>query len=90
LMLFQSRLKKPMSLAGRTAMATNVGGDFRRRAVLIPDMRLGTEELGPQRGFVVADQRDDGRDFDGLLSVRGLHLEEIRFDFENQKIRWKR
>jgi hypothetical protein len=91
LMLFQSRLSNPISLpAGRLAKATNVGGDFQRQAILIPDMRLGKEELGPQTGFVVADQRDDGRDFDGVLSVRGLYLEEIGFDFENHEISWKK
>jgi hypothetical protein len=91
LMLFQSRLKNPISLpTGRLAKATNVGGDFQRQAVMIPDTRLGKEELGPQTGFVVADQRDNGRDFDGVLSVRGLHLEEIGFDFENHEISWKK
>jgi hypothetical protein len=91
LMLFQSRLKNPISqLAGRTARATNVGGDFQRQAVLFPNTRLGKEELGPQTGFVVADQRDDARDFDGLLSVRGLHLEEIGFDFESHEISWRK
>ena len=75
LMLFQSRLNNPISTclsAGWLANAMNVGGDFQRQAILIPDMHLGKENLGPQRGFVVADQRDDGRDFDGVLSVRGL------------------
>jgi hypothetical protein len=91
LMLFQSRLSNPISLpAGRFAKATNVGGDFQRQAILIPEMHLGKENLGPQRGFMVADQRDDGRDFDGVLSVRGLYLEEIGFDFENHEISWKR
>ncbi len=91
LMLFQSRLTNPISLpAGRLAKAKNVGGDFQRQAVLIPDLHLGKENLGPQRGFMVADQRDDGRDFDGVLSVGGLHLEEIGFDFENHEISWKK
>jgi hypothetical protein len=91
LMLFQSRLSNPISLpAGRLAKATNVGGDFQRQAILIPEMHLGKENLGPQRGFMVADQRDDGRDFDGVLSVRGLYLEEIGFDFENHEINWKK
>jgi Aspartyl protease len=91
LMLFQSRLKSSITLPAATAgTATNVGGEFQRRPVLIQDTRLGKAELGPQVGFVVTDQRDDGRDFDGLLSIRGLHLEEIGFDFENRKISWKR
>lgn len=91
LMLFRSRLNKPTSLStGKLATATNVGGGFQRQAVLIPDMHLGKENLGPQKGFVVEDQRDDGRDFDGVLSVRALYLEEIGFDFENHHISWKK
>jgi len=92
LLLFQSRLKDPISLpAGKTARASNVGGgDFQLQSLLIPDMRMGKEELGPQTGFVVAGQRDEGQNFDGLLSMRGLHLEEIAFDFENRRISWKK
>jgi Aspartyl protease len=91
LMLFQSRIGNLVSpAAGRLAKATNVGGDFQRQAVLIPEMRLGKENLGPQRGFLVADQIDYGRDFDGVLSMRGLHLEEIGFDFKNHQFSWKK
>jgi hypothetical protein len=91
LMLFQSRLTNPTSLpAGKLAKAKNVGGDFQRQAVLIPDLHLGKENLGPQRGFMVADQRDDGRGFDGVLSVGGLYLEEIGFDFEHHELSWKK
>jgi predicted aspartyl protease len=92
LLLFQSRLQNPISLlaAGRAARATNVGGDFQLQPVLIPDMRMGKEELGPQTGYVAADQRDEGHDFDGLLSMRGLHLEEIGFDFESHEISWRK
>jgi predicted aspartyl protease len=91
LMLFQSRLTNPSSLPpGKLAKAKNVGGAFQRQAVLIPDLHLGKENLGSQRGFMVADQTDDGRDFDGVLSVRGLYLEEIGFDFENHEISWKK
>jgi predicted aspartyl protease len=91
LMLFQSRVKDPLFLLpGRTSKATNLGGDFHRRPVEIPGTRLGKEDFGPLTGFVVADHGDDGRNFDGLLSVRGLHLEEIGFDFENHEISWKK
>jgi hypothetical protein len=92
LLLFQSQLKDPISpLAGKAVRANNAGGgDFQLKPVVIPDMRLGKEELGPQTGFVVAGQRDEGQNFDGLLSMRGLHLEEIGFDFENRRISWKK
>jgi hypothetical protein len=92
LLLFQSRLKDPIFVpAGKTTRARNVGGgDFQLQSLLIPDMRMGKEELGPQTGFVVAGQRDEEQNFDGLLSMRGLHLEEIGFDFENRRISWKK
>lgn len=92
LVLFQSHLKRPIpQSAGTTATATDVGGgDYRLQPMLIPDTHLGRQELGPLTAFVVADQRDDARDFDGLLSVRGLHLEEIGFDFENHEISWRK
>jgi predicted aspartyl protease len=92
LLLFRSRFNDPISLpAGKTVRASNVGGgDFQLQSLLIPDMRMGKEELGPQTGFVVAGQRDEGQNFDGLLSMRGLHLEEIGFDFENRRISWKK
>jgi predicted aspartyl protease len=93
LVLFQSHLKSPISQfsGGSTATATDGnGGDFRLQPVLITDASLGKQELGPLTGFVVADQGHDGRDFDGLLSVRGLHLEEIGFDFENHEISWRK
>jgi predicted aspartyl protease len=92
LVLFQSHLKRPISqFAGRSVTAADVGGgDYRLQPVLIPETRLGREELGSLTGFVVADQRDHARDFDGLLSVRGLHLKEIGFDFENHEISWRK
>ncbi|MGO9084289.1 MAG: aspartyl protease family protein [Candidatus Sulfotelmatobacter sp.] len=92
LVLFQSHLKRPFSrFAGTTATATDGGGeDYRLQPVPIPDARLGRHALGPLTGFVVADQRDDARDFDGLLSVRSLRLEEIGFDFENHEISWRK
>jgi hypothetical protein len=92
LLLFQSPLKRPISrFAGTTAAATDGGGeDYRLQPMLIPHTRLGRHALGPLTGFVVADQRDDARDFDGLLSVRSLHLEEIGFDFEKHEISWRK
>lgn len=91
LMLFQSHVKDlPFLLPGTPSTAANLGGDFQRRPVAIPGTRLGKEDFGPLTGFVVADRGDDGRNFDGLLSVRGLRLEEIGFDFENHEISWKK
>jgi hypothetical protein len=52
--------------------------------------KYGQNNNSPATGFVVVDHKDEGHDFDGLLSMRGLHLEEIGFDFENRRISWKK
>lgn len=92
LVLFQSHFKRPISASlGTTVTATDGGGeDYRLQPTLISHTRLGRHELGPLTGFVAAGQRDDARDFDGLLSVRSLHLEEIGFDFEKHEISWRK
>lgn len=91
LMLFQSRLKNSISrLAQRETEATNISGDFQRKRFLVPDMRLGKEELGPQIGYVGLDHIEQTIDFDGVLSMRGMHLETISFDFSKNEVSWKK
>ncbi|MGB2629185.1 MAG: retropepsin-like aspartic protease [Candidatus Acidiferrum sp.] len=92
LVLFQNHLTKPITrLSGGTAIATDVGGgDYRLQPVLISDTRLGSQELGPLTVVIVTDQEGDTHDFDGLLSMRGLHLQEISFDFVNHEISWRK
>jgi hypothetical protein len=70
--------------------SVNLAGRFDRKRVLFQDVSIGTVGLGQQAGFVVDDQKDPGRDFDGLLSLRALGLTEVAFDFQHGTLGWNR
>lgn len=91
LMLFQTRVASgtDFQLLGSEEVKDG-GGTFRRRKVLIPDVRLGQATLGSQTAFVVDDRRDDGDNFDGVLGVRGAHIRKIAFDFDGRHLYWDR
>jgi predicted aspartyl protease len=67
----------------------NLGGQFQRKRVRVSKIALGQEKLNPQTVFIVDDQPDSGRDFDGLLGPRALQFREIGFDFEHQRWVWQ-
>jgi predicted aspartyl protease len=90
LMLFHSRVGAlAVTQNIEVASAANMGGQFRRIKVLFKDAQLGKTKLGPQIGFIVDDQQDGGRDFDGVLSLAALRFQEIGFDFERRRLMWK-
>jgi hypothetical protein len=90
LMLFQSRLRDAIGLQTiGLETGNNLGGQFQRRKVRVSEITLGKEKLAPQVAFIVNDQVDRGRNFDGVLGPRGLQFEEIAFDFEGQRFSWK-
>jgi len=90
-MLFESRFKHSISrLAQGATEGANIGGEFRRKRFLIPNMRLGKEDLGSQVGIVVLDHKDNTLDFDGVLSMRAMRIEKIGFDFENHEMTWEK
>jgi len=90
LMLFHSRVGAlAVTQNIEVASAANMGGQFRRIKVLFKDAQLGKTKLGPQIGFIVDDQQDGGRDFDGVLSLAALRFREIGFDFERRRLMWK-
>jgi hypothetical protein len=89
-MLFQSLLHDSKGLEDcGTDTGTNLAGQFQRKRVRVSDIALGKEKLNPQIVFIVNDERDSGRDFDGVLGPRGLQFREIAFDFERQQFSWK-
>jgi len=88
-------LKSHMSgLAGFRTLGTeevsDVSGSFRRTKVQIPDVYLGQARIGQQVAFVVADRKDEGDYFDGVLGFRGTHFRKIAFDFEHHRFSWER
>jgi len=53
-------------------------------------MSLGETDFGQQKAFVVQDQEDTSRQFDGLLNPSALGLKQIAFDFQRRTFSWKK
>jgi Aspartyl protease len=86
ILLFQSRIRDRLpqlnSLGERKS--SNMGGDFRLQRVLLATTNFGETDFGQQNAFVVEDQEDDSREFDGLLGPSALGLKQIAFDFQRR------
>jgi hypothetical protein len=67
-----------------------MGGDFRLQRVLLATTNLGETKFGQQNAFLVEDQEDGSREFDGLLGPSALGFKQIAFDFQLRTFSWKR
>lgn len=89
LVLFENRLSGvdyvPTSVVGT---GHNASGNVRFGAVVLPQAKIGTLEVGPQRASVVTSQQDFPSDLDGLMGVSCLRPKRISFDFERQLLGW--
>lgn len=92
ILLFQSRIRDrlPQLTSLGERKSSNMGGDFRLQSVLLATTNFGETDFGEQNAFVVDDQEDETRDFDGLLAPSALGLKQIAFDFQRRKFSWKR
>ena len=92
IILFQSgicdRLPQLISLGERTS--SNMGGDFRIKRVLLATTNFGETDFGQQNAFVVVDQEDRSREFDGLLGPSALGLKQMAFDFQRRTFSWRK
>ena len=92
ILLFQSRIRNRLpqltSLGDRKS--SNMGGDFRLQRVLLARTKFGETDFGQQNAFVVEDQEDESREFDGLLGPSALGLKQIAFDFQRHTLSWKK
>jgi hypothetical protein len=70
--------------------SVNLAGKFNRRLVLVRSVRMGGMHLHDETAFVVNDQIDRGRDFDGLLSPAALGFTKVEFDVVRGTLRWSR
>ena len=90
IILFQSRIRNRLpeliSLGERTS--SNMGGDLRLQLVILARTKLGETDFGQENAFVVEDQQDESRDFDGLLGPSALGLQQIAFDFQSHTFSW--
>ena len=89
LVLFASGLRGvdyvPTSVVGT---GHNASGNVRFGAVVLPQAKIGTLEVGPQRASVVERQQDFANDLDGLMGLSCLRPKRISFDFERQLLGW--
>ena len=90
LMLFSSRVEGQVAQHDGCAVtrSTSLSGIFQRRQVSLGHAILGDADLGMQIGFVVANQKDVGTDFDGLLSPVALGIPQIAIDPRHGVIRF--
>lgn len=72
------------------AIGRSIGGAVKSRSVLVPRLRLGTQELDRE---VYLLQRPDSvslRGVAGYLGISALEAKEITFDFERNELRWNK
>jgi len=82
-----SRLGRLQIVAEKKSL--NMGGEVRREQVLLSAIQLGSAQLRRVNAFVVDDQEDTGRDFDGLLGPAALGMTRISFDLKRGIFFWK-
>ena len=92
ILLFQSRIRDrlPQLIGLGERKSSNMGGDFRLQRVLLATTNFGETDFGQQNAFVVEDQEDGSREFDGLLGPSALGLKQIAFDFQRRTFSWAR
>ena len=89
LVLFENRLRGvdyvPTSVVGT---GHNASGNVHFGAVVLPQAKIGTLEVGPQAASVVKSQQDFDNDLDGLMGLSCLRPKRISFDFDRQLLGW--
>jgi predicted aspartyl protease len=91
IILFQSRINNrlPLLILGERG-STNLGGELRLQRVMLGTTKFGETDFGQRNAFVVEDQADESREFDGLLGPSALGLKQIAFDFQHHTFSWTR
>ena len=92
ILLFQSRIRDrlPQLISLGERKSSNMGGDFRLQRVLLATTNFGETDFGQQNAFVVEDQADESREFDGLLGPSALGVKQIAFDFQRHTLSWEK
>jgi Aspartyl protease len=72
------------------AIGRSIGGGVKSRSVLVPRLRLGTQDLDREVRLL---QRPDSAALHGIagyLGISALEPKEIAFDFERNELRWNK
>jgi len=70
------------------ASGQNLSGTVVYHKVVLPNVRLGTKDVGPQAASVVASQQNADAGFDGLIGIFVLRPKRLSFDFDHQILGW--
>ena len=91
LILFQSRIRNrlPLITLGER-MSSSLGGEVRLQRVTLRTTKFGGTDFGQKNAFVVEDQEDETREFDGLLGPSALGLKQIAIDFQRHALSWEK
>src|SRR5579871_3219174 len=71
-----------------TGTGENVSGTVSFGTIVLPQARLGREDVGPQRVSIIANQKGADANYDGLIGLALLRPKQISFDFERQILGW--
>jgi predicted aspartyl protease len=93
LLLFECRLGghlRELPTRGVKRSSDSTQSQFELKEVSLPSVKLGVTDFGLQRAFVLDDNTNCGRSFDGVFGPLSLGLKWIAFDFEHRSFSWER
>jgi predicted aspartyl protease len=79
LILFEPSTPRPMRVS-EVRPAPGTIGEFDRKQVWLPSLRLGEAEFGKEPAFLVHSRSDGTQDFDGLMSPVALGITKLAID----------
>jgi hypothetical protein len=79
LVLFEPSTPRPMRVSEVRPTPGTIG-EFERKQVWLPSLRLGEADFGKEPAFVVRSRTDGAQDFDGLMSPAALGITKLAID----------
>jgi hypothetical protein len=79
LVLFEPSAPRPMRVSEVRPTPGTIG-EFDRKQVWLPSLRLGEAEFGKEPAFLVRSRSDGAQDFDGLMSPAALGITKLAID----------
>jgi predicted aspartyl protease len=79
LILFEPSAPRPMRVSEVRPTPGTIG-EFDRKQVWLPSLKLGEAEFGKEPAFLVRSRSDGAQDFDGLMSPAALGITKLAID----------
>jgi predicted aspartyl protease len=79
LILFEPSAPRPMRVSEVRPTPGTIG-EFDRKQVWLPSLKLGEAEFGKEPAFLVRSRSDGAQDFDGLMSPAALGISKLAID----------